>query len=72
MAFVTIDEEQLQELAKTNGPVEVRGPDGAVLGTLSTFLPAGLMEQVERSRNDPRPPVPAEEVRRRLGLKPLR
>ena len=68
MAHVVIDPAEFRNLPPDGGPIEVRTPQGEVLGTVENFLPAGLMEQVRKSRLDPRPSIPSDEVRRRLGL----
>jgi len=47
MPHITLTEEQLRVITEAGGPVEVHGPGGQLLGSLTLFTPEDL-EAIER------------------------
>ena len=67
MPHVTMSREDAEKLAARSN-VEVRDPDGNLLGTIGHFMPEWVAAQVRAHRDDPRPGIPSADVRERLGL----
>lgn len=72
MGYVVVDSEESASRLLAEDRIEVRTPDGRVVGSVRGFLTKDLERQIEASKNDPRPPVPADVVRERLGLPPFK
>jgi hypothetical protein len=64
MPHIVLTEEQARILAEANGAVDVRGPDGQPVASLSLFTPQDIeaLERHRRNRDKREPGIPMTRV----------
>lgn len=67
MAHITMTREDARRLVFEAG-IEVRDPQGTLLGTTGWFMPEEMARQVRENRENPQPGIPEDKVREMLGL----
>lgn len=62
MSHITLSEEQSKLIIESAAPIEVRSPDGVLLGLLQPSDDARLIAQAMKNRASGRPGIPSHKV----------